>query len=116
MDIDRSPGDGTYVTSAKAGEWLEYTIAVADARSFDFDFRVASRGVGGTFHLEMDGIDVTGELAVPNTRGQHDWTTLTHKGVMLAAGTHVLRLVMDSNGSAGSVGNFNWLRVRPRDP
>jgi hypothetical protein len=29
--------------------------------------------------------------------------------VSLAAGTQILRLMMDSNGSSGLTGNFNWI-------
>jgi hypothetical protein len=39
------------------------------------------------------------------------WTTVA-TGVTLAAGTHVVRVVMDADGSGGSVANFNWFKVR----
>jgi hypothetical protein len=34
-------------------------------------------------------------------------------GVAIAAGPHVVRLVLDGNGgSTGMIGNFNWLTVK----
>jgi len=39
--------------------------------------RVASAGQGGTFHIEVDGVDKTGPLTVPDTRGWQSWGTVT---------------------------------------
>jgi len=60
----------------------------------------------------VNGVDKTGPIAVPNTGGWQTWTTVSTSGVTLAAGKQVVRLVMDTNGASGSVGNFNWLNVR----
>jgi hypothetical protein len=104
-------GGGYNLSYVKAGEWLNYTVNVTSAGTYKFDFRVASAGTNGKFHLEVDGVDVTGQLTVPNTAGWQNWTTVTMTGINLTAGTHVLKLRMDANGSTGSVGNFNWLKL-----
>jgi O-glycosyl hydrolase len=104
-------GGGYNVGYTKAGEWLEYTIDVQSAGAKTFAFRVASAASGGRFHAEIDGVDVTGSLSVPNTGGYQKWMTVTKTGVNLTPGLHVLRLRMDANGSSGSVGNFNWIRI-----
>jgi len=93
-------------------EWLKYSTHVATARAYTVEFRVASNRLGGSFHLDVDGVNVTGTLHVPNTGGWQSWTTVSKAGIALAAGPHVLRLVMDANGASGSVGNFNWIDVR----
>jgi hypothetical protein len=103
-------GGGYNVGWTKAGEWLTYTIDVASTQTYNVDFRVASNGVGGKFHLEVDGTDVTGSLSSPNTGGWQVWKTVTKTGVTLSFGRHVLRLFMDSVGATGSVGNFNYVR------
>src|SRR5205807_1009317 len=64
-------------------------------------------------HAEIDGANVTGSLAVPNTAAWQTWTTLTRSGIALPQGQHVLRIAMDANGSSGSVGNFNYLTIKP---
>ena len=56
-----------------AGEWLKYSISVASAGSYTLEARVASSGAGGTFHVEVDGVNVTGPLTVPNTGGWQTW-------------------------------------------
>ncbi len=104
-------GGGHDVGWAGAGEWLNYTVNVTTAGTFDLGIRVASAGTGGTFHIEVNGVDKTGPLSVPNTGGWQTWRTITRTGVALSAGTQVWRLVMDSNGSTNAVGNFNYITV-----
>jgi hypothetical protein len=94
-----------------AGEWLAYTVNVAAAGTYDVEFRVASSGPGGTFHVEIGGVDRTGPIAVPDTGGWQTWRTIRKTGVSLAAGVQVWRLVMDTAGPSAAVGNFNYFRV-----
>lgn len=108
-------GGGYTLGWVGAGEWLQYTVSVAAAGTYDFEFRVASAGPGGTFHVELDGVDVTGPLAVPDTGDWQTWTTIRRAGVSLTAGQQVLRLVMDTDGQTGAVANFNWIRVLNAD-
>jgi len=94
-----------------AGEWLKYTVTVATAGDYTMDFRVASAGPGGTFHLEVNGVDRTGPLTIPDTGGWQSWATVRTAGISLTAGGQVWRLVIDRAGSSGIVGNLNYLRV-----
>jgi phosphatidylserine/phosphatidylglycerophosphate/cardiolipin synthase-like enzyme len=113
VDVESTAGGGYSVGYVGAGEWLKYTVNVTTAGTYALDIRVASSGAGGTFHIEVNGVDKTGPIAVPNTGGWQTWVTVTKTGVTLTAGTQVWRLVMDSNGaSTGAVGNFNWLTLR----
>jgi Carbohydrate binding module (family 6)/Bacterial Ig domain/Calcineurin-like phosphoesterase/Purple acid Phosphatase, N-terminal domain len=104
-------GGGYDIGWAFAGEWLNYSVSVGTAGTYDLDVRVASGGAGGTFHIEVNGVDKTGPLTVPNTGGWQTWTTIRKPGVPLSAGPQVLRLVMNANGATTAVGNFNWIRV-----
>src|SRR5258706_3058851 len=69
VDLESSVDGGYDVGWIAAGEWLNYTVSVASAGQYTVTFRVASSGLGGTFHLEMRGVDVTGPIAIPNTGG-----------------------------------------------
>jgi hypothetical protein len=71
--------------------------------------RVAANGTGGTFHIEVNGIDKTGPVTIPNTGGWQQWQTLTKTGVSLNAGVQVLRVVLDTNGPINFVGNLNYI-------
>jgi hypothetical protein len=111
IELSSDSGGGYDVGWVSAGEWLNYTVDVAAAGTYDIEFRVASPYTGGAFHLEVDGVNKTGTLSVPNTGGWQTWRNVTKTGVTLAAGQHVWRLVMDTNGSPTAVGNFNYLRA-----
>jgi len=78
-------------------EWLEYTIEVPSAGTYAIDVRVASPSVGGTFHLEFDGVDRTGDVAVPPTGNWQAWTTVTTSAT-LPAGVQVMRFVPTLQG------------------
>jgi hypothetical protein len=105
-------GGGYNVKSVRAGEWLAYTVTVGAAGTYSLDLRVASSGGGGTVHLAVDGTNATGAIALPNTGGWDTWQTVTKAGVSLPAGTHVLKLIVDANGSGGTAADINWLRIR----
>jgi len=111
IEVTSDTGGGYDIGWVAAGEWLNYTVNVAAAGTYDITLRVASAGTGGTFHLEVNGVNKTGTLSVPNTGGWQTWKNVTKTGVTLAAGQQVWRLVMDTNGSTTAVGNFNYLRV-----
>lgn len=111
VDIDWAPSyfnDGAYLGWTRAGEWLKYTVNVRDdgIRTFDLEAMVASAGQGGVFHIEMDGVDKTGPIEIFDTGGWRNWRATYRRGIPLAPGTHVMRIVMDSVGPSGSVGNI----------
>jgi hypothetical protein len=109
-------GGGYNIGWVSAGEWLNYTVNVATAGTYDLDVRVASTAAGGTFHIEVDGVDKTGRLTVPNTRGWQTWATIRKSGITLNAGIQVWRIVMDTNSTTTSVGNFNYFKIAPSVP
>ena len=122
-DVDISTasdtGGGYALGFVSAGEWLKYSVTVAATGTYTFEARVASAGSGGAFHVEVDGVNVTGSMTVPNTGGWQTWQTITRAGIPLAAGPHVLRLVIDTNGPTGWWGNLNyvrWTAVPPPTP
>jgi alpha-amylase len=100
-------GCGYNVGWMRSGEWTKYTVNVPTAGSRSIDFRVASGVTTGAFHLEVDGVNVTGTVTVPNTGGWQSWQTITRTGVNLTSGQHVLRLVVTGNDV-----NLNWIQFR----
>jgi hypothetical protein len=63
-------------------------------------------------HFTLDGADVTGAIALPDTGGWNTWKTTTKTGVTLPAGQHVLKLMVDANGSSGTAADINWFAIR----
>ncbi len=105
-------GGGNQIAYTQAGEWLKYTVGVATSGTYNLDVRLANRSPGGQFHLEVDGVNVSGTVSAPNTGAWTTYQTLTVPlSGTLSAGTHVLRLAMDTNSSNGFVANINWFRL-----
>lgn len=110
VDIDWDGAQRHYIGWTEAGEWLSYTVNVDDAGYYRLDVLVASQGAGGTFHIEMDGVDKTGPINVGDTGGWRVWQIVRTPRIYLEPGSHIMRLAMDSIGASGSVANIDWLR------
>jgi hypothetical protein len=113
VDIQSSTdaGGGYNVGWIKPGEWLKYSVRVAETRSYTLSARVASNGPGGTFHVEVDGVNVSGPLTIPDTGGHQNWVTIAKAGIGLTAGARSVRLVFDASSATGAFGNVNYLRL-----
>jgi probable HAF family extracellular repeat protein len=113
-DVDIQPttdaGGGYNVGWMAVGEWLVYSVNVPSAGSYRLDLRVAANGAGGRLHVEFDGTDKTGAVVIPNTGGWQSWTTVSVP-VTLSAGTQRMRVVIDSAGATGVVGNLNFIQI-----
>jgi hypothetical protein len=106
-------GNGYRVGNINAGEWMKYTVNVANGGNYTLETRVAYGGAGngGSFHLECDGVNLTGSITLPNTGSYSTWQTITNSGVNVTAGTHILKLVVDVAGGVGWAADFNWFKL-----
>ena len=100
VDVDQFFA-GHYVGWIDDGDWMEYTVNVAQAGTYEARFRVASQPGSGTLLLRAAGADITGVVPVPQTGSWTAFTDLT-RTVQLDAGTQVLRFE-----NAGTPGRFN---------
>lgn len=109
VDIASTNAGGYAVGWIGAGEWLRYTVNVTQSGNYALTTRVASAGDGGTFHIRFNGQNKTGTLKVPSTGG---WQSYQNLGatVYLEAGVQEMRVVFDSDGSTGAVGNLSFLK------
>jgi aryl-phospho-beta-D-glucosidase BglC (GH1 family) len=100
-------GGGYDIGYIAAGEWLEYTVNVTTTGTYNFLARVASTASGKTFHIEMNGTNVTGTMSVPNTGGFQTWQTVTASNIKLTAGNNqLMRIYFDTDGF-----NLNYVNV-----
>jgi hypothetical protein len=117
-DVDIIKYSSSYaVNNIQTGEWLKYTVNVAETTQYDITLKVSSAMSTGAFHVQLDGTNVTGSVAVPNTGGWNTFKSVTKKGITLPAGEHVLKVVSDKQyfnlrsitvaktGSGGGTGN-----------
>ena len=108
VDIQNASEGGYNLGKTRAGEWLKYTVDVATTGTYRFEARVANIGSGVRFHVEIDGVNRTGPITVPDTGGWQAWQTIGVDGVPLTAGTRVVRVVLETNGTSGGNANYNW--------
>ena len=50
------------------------------------------------FHIEIDGLDVTGPMTLTGGNGWQSWIDVTSAPVPLTVGSHEFRIVMDTGG------------------
>jgi beta-glucanase (GH16 family) len=91
-------GGGYDVGWTAAGEWMLYTIDVKQSGTYRFNTRTASSAGGGSYHIEIDGTDVTGVIAAPSTGAWQTWTTSPSPVVTLNAGIHTMKFCVNASG------------------
>lgn len=109
VDIETTTdtGGGYNIGWITTGEATNYSIDVTAKGTYTIDTRLAAIATGGLFHIEIDGVNVTGSLTVPNTGGFQNWANVSKSGIVLTQGAHVMKFVADKVGAAGVLANIN---------
>lgn len=66
-------GNGVNLGYTNPGEWLLFTVDVQDPGEYYADISLSANGNNGKFHLEVDGVNVTGTVVIPNNGSWGDW-------------------------------------------
>lgn len=106
VDLVRPERGRAYLAETKAGEWLEYTLVAPFDMEVSLGLTAGSVGLGGVVHIEVDGVDMSGPLRIPDTGSWQAFTLIRGRPVFLTRGTHVFRLSLDENGPSGYVGTI----------
>jgi len=83
--------NGFNVGWIETGEWLKYTINVAQSGLYDLILNVAAPSTGGKILLSLDGQSISTLLDVPATGGWQNWQYLTVSDIYIPAGTHTFQ-------------------------
>ena len=115
VDIEKRPdaSNGHGIGWVREKEWLLYTVEVKKAGAYRLEIPVASNKAGGTFHIEFDGKDISGPITIPDTGGWDKLKTLKIEDITLKAGKQMMKLVMDSDGASGGIGDIDLVRFIP---
>jgi len=99
-------GGGLNVGWIDAGDWMVYPITISTTGSYLIQYRVASPNSGKYLSSDLSaGAVQLGTVAIPNTGGWQNWTTVSQT-VTLNAGAWNLGI------NAGSGGwNLNWFSI-----
>ncbi|MHC5100820.1 MAG: glycoside hydrolase family 3 N-terminal domain-containing protein [Planctomycetota bacterium] len=107
VDLENCSEGTSNLGFIRANEWLEYTVTVPASGTYDIDIRVASQDTGGNFHIEFNGVDVTGNIHAPATGGWQTWTTVSATAA-LSAGTQIMRYVNANSGDEYNINYFDF--------
>lgn len=115
MDVQPSSDGGFNVGWTQGGEWLKYTVNVAQAGQYRFELRVASQIAPTPIQLSIGGGGaVLGTVAVAATGAWTNWVTLQLNNVALPAGNVELIVTFVGAPAAGGP-NLNWIDVLRND-
>jgi hypothetical protein len=100
-------GGGLNVGWIETGDWMSFSsITIPASGSYRVEYRVASPNSTGQLSLDLNGgATVLGYLAIPNTGGWQNWTTISHT-VTINAGTYNFGIYAQAGGW-----NINWWRI-----
>jgi len=91
-----------------AGEWLRYTVTSA-AGHYNLNVRYASGGGGGQLHVLVNGVNVSGPVALPGTGAFTTYATYTVSNVSVSAsGPATVEVDCDAAGY-----DLLWLEFQP---
>ncbi|MDG9668684.1 RICIN domain-containing protein [Hahella sp. CR1] len=96
------------------GEYLRYNLNAGESGDYKVTLRVASIYAGKQVVVKLDGADVSGALAVPNTGGWQNWADISFNA-NLSSGAHQLEVAFLTDGI-----NLNYINFAkggdPTDP
>ena len=106
VDIQETEDGDFYIGATRDGEFLTYTVNVPETRNYMIRARVSTRLNNAKIRFSIDGVDRTGEVAVPNTGSFTDFTTVTvGRSVPLTRG--VQQVKVDIIGDSFTLDNFS---------
>ncbi|MGJ8640827.1 MAG: lamin tail domain-containing protein [Opitutaceae bacterium] len=124
VDIQDSVIGGYHLGWVQTGEWLKYTVDVATEGDYQIRLKAAANNnntAASAFHIEVDGVDVTGTIFIDGTGGWENWVDTT-SSVGLADREQVITLVIEDGGinvksiEFVSLGTSNLAITVPTDP
>ena len=87
---------GAAICDLNQGEWIKYRVDVT-AGTYSVAVTAAASAPGASIHLEANGLNVTGPIAIPN-HGAGAFGTVSVQSVVLAGGTQYLKVYVEGSG------------------
>jgi hypothetical protein len=81
-------------------EWVEYSVYANETMTVDITLSTTTALDERACHIEIDGIDVTGNINIPVTGGwnKSDYTDVTIGDISISQGYHIVRVSWDIGG------------------
>jgi endoglucanase len=110
IEVSTDAGGGYNLGYIDAGDWIEFSLEVTEAGTFNLESRVATAQAGGLFVFEVDGTTVGEEISVTPTGGWQTWASINSSLGQLAVGNYALCVQMKSGPF-----NLNWIKITAAD-
>lgn len=101
---DNTNSNGYHIGYTQVGEWLKYTVNVAETAFYNFNFRYATAQSGAKVNFLMNDVDISGNISVGNTGGWSNFVNKFIENIYLEQGTHVFTVKIAS-------GSFNMSSI-----
>lgn len=97
VDI-RMDSDGYHIFHIEDGEWLQYTVNIAEADINQLYLRTADETGRGSISIRVNGVVVASGISMPEADDVQPWTILPIKIPALHEGKNVIRIKADTGG------------------
>jgi endoglucanase len=94
-----------YVNHIEKGEWLQYTVKVAQKGNYTLKINAAADQANGRITILIDGKTIATAVVVPNTGNMKKFATFQIKNVSLKAGWQKIRILAVKGGY-----NFSYIQ------
>jgi endoglucanase len=92
-------GGGFNIGYLEKDEWLNYTVNIKETGTYKITARVASMSGGGSLRLQLDGTNLTNEIAIPATGDWQTWSDVPLGNVSLSPKSAAkLKLLVTKSG------------------
>lgn len=99
VNNDNTNSNGYHIGFTQKGEWLKYTVNIAETGYYNLNFRYATTQSGCKVKLYLDDVDIAGNINIGNTASWTNFVNQPIRDVYLEGGVHVLKVKIDSNAS-----------------
>ena len=93
-----STTNGYQVSFIDDGEWMQYTINLKNAKTFDVDIRFSSETTEGILYLENESGVISDKITIPFSGGINKWKTITLKNVKFNQGINKVKVHFEKGG------------------
>jgi endoglucanase len=100
VDIKNEKGVN-YIFNIEDGEWLQYTINVKQAGTYNISFETATAKNDANISVFTNGNAAIKNIAVDNSGNENEWRKTTSSKIQLQKGGNKLRIIAD-------IGGFNF--------
>lgn len=112
VDIEACGEGGFDVGYTNDNEWMDYAVNVLVPGAYTLQIRVASPSSESKLHIELNGINISGSVTVPNTGNWQIYQTVNITTPLLTSGKQILRIYFEKGGCNVNYINFiliDWI-------